>query len=125
MSSGIPTKTRELVRVRDGHNCARCCRSILNYPSSIHHRHPRRMGGSRDPRINDPRNLVRICGTGTTGCHGEVESYRSAAMEAGWLLRSLDDLDTPLLTSWGGVIRLDAAGGRVDEWPTQEVPACQ
>jgi hypothetical protein len=74
------------------------------------------MGGTTDRRINDPRNLVRLCGTGTTGCHGWVESHRAFARHEGWLLRSLDDLDTPLVNAWGVLIRLTAEGGRVDEW---------
>jgi hypothetical protein len=108
---------------RDGHLCARCSKSILNVPSSIHHRCPRRMGGTTDPRINDPRNLVRICGTGTTGCHGMVESYRDQARIDGWLLRSLDDLDRPLRTLWGTTVRLFEDGSRVDDWPTEEAPS--
>lgn len=120
----IPSRTRALVLSRDGHLCARCSRSVLNYPSSIHHRVPRRMGGTRDPRINDPRNLVRLCGSGTTGCHGWVESYRAVGRQEGWLLRSLDDLDTPLVNQWGVVIRLTADGGRVEEWtPPERLPS--
>lgn len=72
------------------------------------------MGGSRDPRTNDPRNLVLLCGSGVTGCHGEIESNRARAREEGWLVRSLDDLDTPLVTVWGNEIRLFADGTRDD-----------
>lgn len=115
--SGIPTKVRELVWTRDGASCARCGISILNRPSSIHHRKPRGMGGTRDPRINDPRNLVRLCGSGVTGCHGRIESNRTAAMEKGWLIRSLDDLDRPLITPLGTRIELRADGTREDTWP--------
>lgn len=116
----IPQRVRELVYTRDGHDCARCARSIVNYPSSIHHRFPRRMGGTTDLRINDPRNLVRICGSGVSGCHGWVESHRAQARDEGWLLPSLDDLTVPLLTVWGGLIRLLADGTRVDEWAMPE-----
>lgn len=55
------------------------------------------MGGTRDPRINDPRNLVALCGSGTTGCHGWIESHRELALAQGWLIASLDDLDRPVL----------------------------
>lgn len=72
------------------------------------------MGGSRDPRTNDPRNLVLLCGSGVTGCHGEVESNRTRARDEGWLVRSLDDLDVPLVTVWGNGIRLHADGTRSD-----------
>lgn len=81
------------------------------------------MGGTSDVRINDPRNLIRLCGTGTTGCHGWVESHRTEALRTGWLVASLEDfqLDRPLVNVWGGRVRLDAAGGRVDlpedGWP--------
>jgi 5-methylcytosine-specific restriction endonuclease McrA len=37
----IPNNMRELVAIRDGHRCARCNVSILNQPSSVHHRKPR------------------------------------------------------------------------------------
>ena len=120
MSLQIPTRVRALVAERDGHRGARCDRSVLNVPSSLHHRKPRHMAGSTDPRINDPRNLIRLCGSGVSGCHGEVESQRQAAIDDGWLLRSLDDLDRPLRSVWGVVIRLDASGGRVDEFSEEE-----
>lgn len=52
----------------------------------IHHRKPRGMGGTRDPLVNSPSNLVLLCGSGTEGCHGWVESHRTEAREAGWLV---------------------------------------
>lgn len=53
---------------------------------SLHHRRPRGMGGSKSSWIHDPENLLAICGTGTTGCHGKVESFRERAYEFGWLV---------------------------------------
>lgn len=116
----IPRTVRELVLHRDGHCCARCGRSTLNYPSSLHHRRPRGMGGSRDERINDPRNIVRVCGSGVSGCHGEIEGNRSAAKDTGWLIPSLAHLDTPLITIHGTRIVLSADGGREDVWPQDD-----
>lgn len=78
------------------------------------------MGGSRDPRINDPRNLVLVCGSGTTGCHHEIESDRELALGTGWLLRSLDDLDTPLVTIYGTRVLLYANGSRKDSGDDEE-----
>lgn len=123
MSSGIPTGVRALVIHRDGPNCARCGVLVLNVPSSLHHRKPRQMGGTRDPRINDPRNLIRVCGTGTTGCHEWIESHRDEAREKGWLLRSLDDLSQPLVTLYGTRIMLSADGRREDVWPADDLLA--
>lgn len=102
----IPTKVRERIHRRDGRFCARCDRSLVDYPSSIHHRLPRRMGGTKNPLSNDTRNLITLCGTGTTGCHGWVESHREEALAQGWLIRSYDDLDAPMLRLDGLVIRL-------------------
>lgn len=50
---------------------------------SKHHRIPRGRGGN-----NDLANLLLLCGTGTTGCHGMIESHRTIAYEHGWLVRS-------------------------------------
>ena len=109
----IRTGVRALVLTRDGHRCARCRRSVTDFPASVHHRVPRRMGGTRDPRINDPRNLVLVCGSGTTGCHGWIESHRELSYASGWLLRSLDDLDEPLIPLWGDAFALTVDGERV------------
>lgn len=81
-STGPDVETRELVRWRDRDRCRRCGAPTWQ----IHHRKPRGMGGTRDPLINDPSNLVLLCGSGTTGCHGWVEMHRTAAREQGWLV---------------------------------------
>lgn len=54
---------------------------------SVHHRTPRGMGGSKDPALQEPPNLLVICGSGTTGCHGYVESHRAEAYQNGWLVK--------------------------------------
>ena len=50
---------------RDGEGCLLCGRQ----PVSIHHVIPRSLGG--DDAVE---NLVGLCGTGTTGCHGLIEA---------------------------------------------------
>ena len=42
------------------------------------------MGGDR--HANTGANLVLMCGTGTTGCHGWAESNRAQAHDEGWLV---------------------------------------
>jgi len=54
---------------------------------SVHHRRPRKMGGTKWEGINDNENLLVLCGTGTTGCHGYVESHRQEGYANGWLVR--------------------------------------
>jgi hypothetical protein len=92
---------------------------------SIHHRIPRGMGGSKDPRINMASNLLTVCGTGTQGCHGEIESHRDRARERGLLVwRSLDPSEVPVLVCVrpaAGLSKaqlrpfiLDPFGGRVE-----------
>lgn len=100
--------TRQLVAGRFGGACVRCGRP----GATVQHRKPRRMGGSSDPAINRPSNLVWVCGTGTTGCHGHMESQRHEAYVNGWLLH---DRQTPLLVPvllWDGRrVVLDDEGG--------------
>lgn len=55
---------------------------------SIHHRLPRRMGGTRRAEVNRPSALVVTCGSGTTGCHGWIESRREESYDCGLLLRA-------------------------------------
>lgn len=54
---------------------------------SIHHRVPRGAGGAKHvPWINLPANLLLLCGSGTTGCHGWIEKHRAESIEKGWLM---------------------------------------
>lgn len=85
MTGPSPT-VRRLVVERDG-GCLRCGGEATN----IHHRRPRGMGGTRDPAVNAPSNLVALCGSGTTGCHGWIESHRAQALADGWLVSRWGD----------------------------------
>ena len=88
MGTGPDALTVDQVLARDGLRCVRCGRRIDMGDFSIHHRRPRKMGGTRDETINRCDNLVTLCGTGTTGCHGWVESHRAAAYALGLLVHS-------------------------------------
>ena len=68
--------TRAKVLRRAGGYCERCGHYIANTPASVHHRRPRGMGGAKTPDIHSAANQVLLCGSGTTGCHGEIESNR-------------------------------------------------
>lgn len=84
----ISRAIRELVLARDSFVCVSCRRHVggmVGY--SIHHRVPRGMGGSKLPWINQPGNLLTLCGSATTGCHQWVESHRDSAYEWGYLIR--------------------------------------
>lgn len=114
-SKRVMADARSIVRTRDGHRCQMCGASVLNIPSSIHHRRRRGMGGSA--LLERPSNLVRLCGDGVQGCHGRVESQRTHAKDIGWLLGYLDDPQTTPLLAYDGWVLLDDLGGRT---PTAE-----
>lgn len=83
--SAIPSALRKLVHERDEGRCQRCGAFIGSRPRSLHHRRARGMGGSR--LANTAANLILLCGTGTTGCHGWIESNRTKAEKLGFLVR--------------------------------------
>lgn len=90
-SKGFSDDTVGDIWNRDRGRCAMCGRTIggsrgINW--SVHHRWPRGMGGSSEPFINLPSNGVLLCGSGTTGCHGYLESHRSDAEKLGFIIRS-------------------------------------
>lgn len=68
--------------------CEICGKSLSWEAYSKHHRRPRGMGGNREGWVNDVTNLLLLCGTGVSGCHGMVEANRARAYDAGWLVRS-------------------------------------
>jgi hypothetical protein len=107
----VQDAARRIVRERDGHRCQMCGASIVDRPSSIHHRRRRGMGGSA--LLERASNLVRLCGTGTTGCHGFVESQRTLATVRGWLLGYLDDPEATPLRCFDGWHTLTDDGVRL------------
>ncbi len=127
-NTGPDPVIRKLVMERDDYRCVRCGHPVTGDPGvgfSLQHRIPRGMGGSRDPRLNMPANLVLLCGSGVTQCHGEVESHRAAARAYGYLLwRSQDPALVPVtVTLLPGSTRapavtarflLDDLGGRTE-----------
>lgn len=106
----MPQETVRQVRGRAQGRCEVCGTSdALRW--SFHHRIPRGMGGSRDPRLNLPSNIILLCGSGTEGCHGWVESNRTEAYTDGLLVYRIDDpAEVPVLLRYGLVL-LDDVGG--------------
>jgi hypothetical protein len=89
--TGPSRKVRAMVLARDGYACVRCGVYIglvpgERYPHSIHHRIDRSLGGT-----NDPANLLTLCGSGTTLCHGVVTGLDRWEWLAGYWLRSWQD----------------------------------
>lgn len=97
---------------RAGRRCELCGGTLAGlFGHSKHHRRRKGMGGSRLPWINDVTNLLLLCGSGITGCHGRIESYRTAAYEAGWLLRDGEHpAEVPVLIHARGVVYLTPEG---------------
>lgn len=106
--TGPSPATVQLVRERDNHRCVRCG-SVRDLTTQ--HRVPRGMGGTRATWINEPANLITLCGSGTTGCHGYCEHHPTHAKESGWAVsKYANPEDMPVFT-WRGWIELDNAGG--------------
>ena len=87
--TGPDAATRALVLERDSLLCCRCGRpagpGIGLY--SIQHRVARGVGGG-----NGIQNLLLLCGSATTSCHGEVEARLNPHdLDAGFRLESWQD----------------------------------
>jgi len=106
----MPAATVDTVRRRSQNRCERCgTDDALRW--SLHHRKPRGMGGSKDPAINSPANIVLLCGSGTTGCHGWIESHRAEAYTDGLLVYRIDDPAEMEVRLRYGTVFLDDVGG--------------
>lgn len=79
-SAGPTRATCDLVDARDAYTCARCGHQAQG--GSRHHRQLRRHGD------HSPANLVLVCGSGTTGCHGWAHGNPAEAYKTGWLVHS-------------------------------------
>ena len=92
--TGPPLAVRRLVLERDQYRCALCGIALAGRPYSLHHRRNRGAGGSSDPAINSPANLLSVCGTGTTLCHGWLGANPRPALAAGYVV-SLNSTEDP------------------------------
>jgi hypothetical protein len=106
----MPRASVDTVHRRSRQRCERC--GTTNAARwSLHHRKPRGMGGTKDPMINSPANLLLLCGSGTEGCHGWVETHRTEAYEFGLLVHRNDDPESVCVKLMYGLVRLDDGGG--------------
>ena len=89
--------------MRDGHTTCEICNVPISGGErgrdwSVQHRVPRGMGGTRSEAVNAVPSLLILCGSGTTGCHGRVESDRAEAYANGWLVSRYSDAATVPVT---------------------------
>jgi len=73
--SAIPPHARNTASTRDG-ACVRC--GLVEF--NLHHRQRRREGG------HGVENLIALCGSGTTGCHGWAHANPEAARARGYIV---------------------------------------
>lgn len=107
----VSKRTRQTVLERDQHTCQRCGTYVGPFGVfSVHHRRPRGMGGSKRLDTDQPANLLTLCGTGTTGCHGLVESHRDQALSEGYLLFQTMFPDEQPVKTYRGWVQLDNEG---------------
>ena len=105
---GISPRVRAAVLARDGYACVRCGISLRlgMDPYSIHHRKQRSLGGD-----NSLPNLITLCGTGTTGCHGIVHELRHTDHMAGYWIQSWEDPRSSVV-----IYSFRLHGGANDAW---------
>jgi hypothetical protein len=73
------------------------------------------MGGTRAEWINEPANLLTLCGSGTTQCHGVVEHAPEWAEAHGYSVRrwQAEQVATVPVWTWRGWVLLPDGA---DEW---------
>lgn len=98
-NTGPVQSTRELVWTRDEGRCVLCGVGLLGRQSAVHHRRNRGSGGSSDPAINSPANLLSVC-DGPGSCHEWIGASPAEAYEAGYMVSlnsRQDPADVPLI----------------------------
>lgn len=96
-----PAKAPKSLARRSGGQCEICGRRTA---TNAHHRKNRSQGGTWDVA-----NLLHICGSGTTGCHGEIHARPQTAYANGWSVRGA--LTPAAVPAW-----LTSDYGRVYMW---------
>jgi hypothetical protein len=91
-------KARNIVRLRAGGVCEAAIPGIcLGRHDTTHHRRKKRYADTRWVASN----LLGVCGSGTTGCHGYIEAHPSWAQDEGlWLLEGDDPREVSAHIRW-------------------------
>lgn len=107
-----PTRaTVVAVRERDLWRCVMCGAHEGARTLTTHHRANRGMGGSSRPELNLPANLLTLCGSGTTGCHGWVTAHPRKSYDVGLMVpKHRDPMELAVFT-WRGWAMLDNEAG--------------
>ena len=107
----IPKKVREQLRERAGAACEICGSFGA---TNAHHRRNRSQVGK-----DVLSNLMLLCGSGTTGCHGRVTTRPAWSVESGYTIHGTvaDPATVPLIYR-GRLVLLDNYGDVIE----QEVP---
>jgi hypothetical protein len=98
-----PSKhTCDLVDARDEARCVRCGKSLYN--ALTFSRHHRRMRSHPFPGLHEASNVIDVCGSGSTFCHGWIHEHPREAMANGWLVSGFEDHPetVPVLTAQHG-----------------------
>lgn len=96
-------RTLRLVGIRSGGMCERCG----GRGHSTHHLRNVSQGGEWSPQ-----NCVRLCGSGSTLCHGWVTTHSKEAWVEGFHLEAGEEPGSrPIQSALHGVVYLTAAGG--------------
>lgn len=118
MNKGPSTETLNLVWERAGRCCERCGAELTRGAGgySIHHRRLKGQGGDRRPDTQLAANLLLLCGSGTTGCHGIVHHEQLEARREGFIVsRWADPEQVGVMTGTYGWVLLDNEGG-LEPW---------
>lgn len=94
VDTGPDKNTRDLVKERDDWTCVCCGKPTIGIPGvdySVQHRVARGDGGTSDPAINSPANLILLCGSAVTGCHGKAESRDQGMHDRGFWINSWEN----------------------------------
>lgn len=94
----VKDAVREAVKDRDGYACVACGKSIVGRQYSLQHRRARKLGGARIEWIDDPQNLITVCGSATSpdGCHFQVMESRNPERDAdtlGYVISEWPEID--------------------------------
>lgn len=116
-STGPVRDVVALVYERANYSCELCLIGIgpqRGVDHHVHHRRPRRAGGSRRADTNSPTNLLLLC----PSCHEVIEVQRSAAYDGGWLVgASQDPARVPVLIGAERLVYLSDDGRYADDIP--------